>query len=726
MPPYSWYRRVVAGGIAVVRGQEAAASAEDARTEALVATSLALPQSDRELAALLAAEAYRRWPDDARVRSALFGSMITAGGLVDTHRLADASYSAMAVIPGTGTALRVAEVADATTIEIVDPSSERVLQSFEVDLPRNSTQWYRDLSVSRDGAVAAIATGLLVDAEDPDSCCWNDLAFIDLASGEVLPGSQLLRMRTGPVFDLGEDGSVAYLQHPITGDLITVDTRTGDVRASARAVFGDYTGHEGMHSEVAVVDGEQVATAIGDRIDVFDRETLATRVTIPLGDDKRAWSLVADGAGGVLLGRADELIRVRIDTGIVEWRRPLNASEACWHLIVTPRATIACSSYVGVGEFDLATGMPTGRAIELQLDSIADIGLLDDATLLISSTFNSFWMRWRLDGSGAGSRVVAAGNVVAGGPDRDGRSVAAVPVEGGPAELWNLDADAPAGTEAGGLMLLGAGIVERWDEGIGHRLENTATGEVYPYRIPALPARFDLIPGGLGKLAFVSFGNRLVAFDPTTGEPVGKPMRAPGWRVDKVPSASTTPDESRVAVTWWDNGRSIAETAVFDIQSGELLVRGLLGVDETLVIGPDELIAITDETAQRVALDTLEPLSSLPRATGGSQAIDKSIDGRTLLNVGWNNRLTLYDLTRDIVLGEPLDTSDAGVRGGYLTADGETLVTALPDGILLWDLIPEHQALAACRMAGRELSAQEWATYFPGEEQVATCAELAS
>ena len=104
--------------------------------------------------------------------------------------------------------------------------------------------------------------------------------------------------------------------------------------------------------------------------------------------------------------------------------------------------------------------------------------------------------------------------------------------------------------------------------------------------------------------------------------------------------------------------------------------------------------------------------------------MDVSLDGRTLLNVGWNNRLTLYDLTRDIVLGEPIDTSGAGVRGGYLSADGKTLITALPDGILLWDLVPEHQALAACTLAGRELSEQEWATYFPGEEQVATCATL--
>ncbi|WP_457098779.1 nSTAND1 domain-containing NTPase [Microbacterium sp. P5_E9] len=715
---------IVAGGIAAVRGQEAAVSAEDARTEALVATSLALRTSDRELAALLAAEAYRRWPDDARVRSALFGTMTAAHGLVDTHHLDDATWSVMTFIPDTGTLIRVAEVPDAATIEIVDPSSETVIRSFDVDLPA-PTLYGRNLSVSRDGTVAAIQTARFVDSEDLTTCCWNQLTFIDLASGEVLPGSQLLKMRTSDVMDLGEDGSVVYLQHPVTGDLVAVGTRTGEVRASAAGAFDDYTGVGGRHGSVTVVDRERVATSMGDRIDVFDRDTLGIRTTIPLGDDQEAFSLLADGAGGVLVGLAAELLRVRIDTGAVEWRRPLRASESCWGLIVTPRATIACSSFVAVTEFELSTGLPTGKAIEMQLDTLPDIGVLDDATLLLSSAGYSLWMRWRIDGSGAGSRIVAAGTVAAGGPDRDGGFVSARPVAGGPSQLWNLDSDAPGGTESDSLVLLGAGIVQRWDEGVGYRLEDTATGEVFPYRIPGLPETFDLIPAGLGRLAFVEFEGRLVAFDPATGEAVGEPMSVPGWRVDEARSASTTPDERRVAFTWWDGERNATETVVFDVLTGEPLVSGLSGVDETLVVGPDELIAVTAQTVQRVALETLRPRSSLARSTGGSQALDVSLDGRTLLNVGWNNRLTLYDLTRDIVLGEPVDASGTVVRGGYLTADGETLVTALTDGILLWDLVPEHQALAACDLAGRELSQQEWSTYFPDEPQVATCGALA-
>lgn len=62
--------------------------------------------------------------------------------------------------------------------------------------------------------------------------------------------------------------------------------------------------------------------------------------------------------------------------------------------------------------------------------------------------------------------------------------------------------------------------------------------------------------------------------------------------------------------------------------------------------------------------------------------------------------------------------------GAQLAPDGSVLLTNSPAGVLAWDLRPDAQARAACAIAGRELSEEEWASYFPGEEQVATCAEL--
>ena len=59
---------VGAGSVAVVSSQEANAQRDSATIEALVATALALRTSERDVSALLAAEAYRRWPDDPRTR----------------------------------------------------------------------------------------------------------------------------------------------------------------------------------------------------------------------------------------------------------------------------------------------------------------------------------------------------------------------------------------------------------------------------------------------------------------------------------------------------------------------------------------------------------------------------------------------------------------------------------------------------------------------------------
>jgi hypothetical protein len=105
----------------------------------------------------------------------------------------------------------------------------------------------------------------------------------------------------------------------------------------------------------------------------------------------------------------------------------------------------------------------------------------------------------------------------------------------------------------------------------------------------------------------------------------------------------------------------------------------------------------------------------------------------------WSSSVTFhtYDLTADIALGPPLYspaatlrlidmfTLDERVPGGFLTADGETLLEQAPEGIVAWDLRPAQQASHACALAGRELTTAEWSTYFPGDEQVATCAELA-
>ncbi len=47
-----------------------------------MSTALAIRASERDVSALLAAEAYRRWPDDPRTRAGLIGVLQSAGGFL--------------------------------------------------------------------------------------------------------------------------------------------------------------------------------------------------------------------------------------------------------------------------------------------------------------------------------------------------------------------------------------------------------------------------------------------------------------------------------------------------------------------------------------------------------------------------------------------------------------------------------------------------------------------
>ncbi|WP_345802931.1 BTAD domain-containing putative transcriptional regulator [Microbacterium sp. AZCO] len=717
---------VVAGSLAVVRGQDAAAAAEDAKIEAVVATSLSLRSTDRDAAALLAAEAYRRWPQDPRVRSALLGTIESADGLLDTHRVTGADTTRLAVIPGTGAALMVRDGSAGAALEIVDIATGRVLRTLDIDV--SVTNKWRDNSsdvyVSGDGRVGVVQSGVSVDPEHA-TCCWNQLTFVDLAAGTVLPGSQILKMRTSTFIDLGQDGSVAYLVHPLTGDLIAIDTRTGDVRTSSPAAFGDFSGQGGLYNGVAVVDADLVATAVADRVDLFDRRTLALVRSIPLSANYADGVLLADRAGHLFSAGRDGLAKISLPSAEVLWERPVTRGDVCRFLVQTPRGTLVCSSLDKITVLDPETGLPTSRLVRSQTGTTQPIYAIDDRTLLIDTVSGAGWMRWRLDGSGAAVAALAPGQAITDPPGADGRFMVTRPLEDGPAQLRDLRTGAPHGAAVDGITMLSSDVVEAYTEGKGYTLEKISTGATYPYRIAGLPDDFALYEGGWGPHAFVFFDGKVVAFDPSTGEQTGKPLVIANANVDRVGGISESADGSTVAVNWWDDNLGYAQTALFRLADGHLLSQGIPGRNTSLVTDAGTIIAVGDESIERVDPNSLQPISTLAQSDGGSVYLTDSLDERTLLNSAGNNRVRLYDLAADIPLGDAIDgDTPLGWPGGFLTADGKTLLTNSPAGVLAWDLRPSSEAKAACALAGREFRPAEWNTYFPGEPRVATCAAL--
>ena len=721
---------LVAGGLAAVRGREAAVAAEDAQIGALTATSLALRGSDRDVAALLAAEAHRRWPDDARVRSALMGTVTAAGGLT-SKRFAVADQIVVQVIPGTRTALQIRDGSDGADVEVIDIPTGQVVRSFDIMLPPPRVQQGRNLAISGDGRIAAIQTAALRDPRDPESCCLNDLVFFELDSGTVLGGSQLLEMRTNTYIALGETGVTAYTTHSVLGSVTAVDTSTGEVRSSDAAAFDDFTFDEAQYNSVAWIQGVGVVVGDENGLVVYDPASLAPTATVSTTADTATMALVSDGHAGVIGSGDAGIIRVDLSGRGQVWFTPVRPRHGCFELGVAVETDLLyCKTWGQIVEYSLSLGIPTGRIFTTQLDSPASMGLFDHGSgLVISDQLTSTSMIWRLDGTGPISGLQAAGRSVGGDFGVDGKYVLTFSAETDTMQLWDPVSDAAVGDPAYRLAWLSDQVLERRSEDTGAELENVSTGERYSLvregTLSDLPDEAWLTNGGDGPHAFVVADDALIPFDPLTGRadlpplPVGEPNL-----YERILSIDETLDGDRVVVTWVDAAAERQVSTVFDTSDGSILAQGLYGLDGTAFLPSGDIVGASNDRLVLVDGSTLEQLARLSRPAGGSRGLSVSADGRTLLNEGWNNRVTLYDLGYSIKLGDTISAaSNTGTRDVYLSPDARTMIQNSSEGILVWDLSPTSHFDAACRIAGRELTVDEWDTYFGASEpQVATCA----
>ncbi|MFM2071570.1 MAG: hypothetical protein RLZZ623_1833, partial [Actinomycetota bacterium] len=111
--------------------------------------------------------------------------------------------------------------------------------------------------------------------------------------------------------------------------------------------------------------------------------------------------------------------------------------------------------------------------------------------------------------------------------------------------------------------------------------------------------------------------------------------------------------------------------------------------------------------------ETLVRLSSLPGARGFIQNILFSADGTTMIGAGNDGSVSVYDLPSGTRIGDAIDMDRGDRSPTALRADGTMVAieTASDDGVELWDLDPSHLVAAACTIAGRNLTREEWATY---------------
>ena len=94
-------------------------------------------------------------------------------------------------------------------------------------------------------------------------------------------------------------------------------------------------------------------------------------------------------------------------------------------------------------------------------------------------------------------------------------------------------------------------------------------------------------------------------------------------------------------------------------------------------------------------------------------------DGSLFASVGDDGHANLWDgRTGTLLASMPLGASG----GPAFSKDKKQLLIAGPDGsILTWDLDPGSWVATACRLAGRDLTEQEWRTYLPNRPYQRVC-----
>ena len=626
----------------------------------------------------------RRRRPDAASKSALFGTFTIEPGFLG-YLVPDGAKSLEAVsIPGSTDVLVAAYQAGAVVpgpVQRIDLFTGNV--SLQLDpLPVDDLLGLT-IEVSANGRFAALQA---------QTVSGMVAGLFDLSTGHLV-GSVIRLPEFRPGITVDPSGTTLWLPTDGTGQQTAFDVRTGAVVATIPGVPLVLNRQFELSGAVAYgPEGKLYVGSLGDRLRVFDPRTFAQldEIPVPLYSTAGVIEFSADGAFVVARGihydptKGDQstdsqlgvLARIDLRAKSTVWQ--VSGSEfgygQCFSFAFDePTGRLWCGNYFGlIHERSLATGAKTGRELLNQHGWLQRLSVVPGTRgrILVGMGNNSGAIaRWQIDGGGAIGQPVGAGHTVIGQFD-DGKTLLVAQPNGGVAPfdhsyaLWDIATDKE-----------GAAIPAFAFAGVNH---NSVVG--------TFADNFEVGSYNLQTKKRSSF-------------PVD-------FRAGPTASAGTA-DGAYVAIGFADGHASVWETA-----TGRLIATVSQVVSGQPV--PVGQVAISDDHARLYVAGHGFWIYDLPSGKEvGLIAQLPSADGNTLLGEGNDGSVSLYDLPTGSRLGDAFRPAD-GLPGPIsLRGDGMQASTLGPAGTggVLWDLNPDHWAAAACALAGRNLTQQEWTTY---------------
>ena len=257
---------VVAGLVAVDRGRRADASRADAELAALVNQSLALRGTSRSAAALLAVEAVRRAPADARARSALLGLVHRGARVPGTPLPAGPRAGGRHAAAGHRSCRR--QRRDEAWGCSMSP---RVTRSCRSRCPTTAVGIH-DLAVSRDAAVGGRARGVTPGRAQ--------IVVHDIGSGARVAAPIEVDGNTGR-FAISADGAEVAFSAAGSGAVDVFDVASGERLGGAPPVDEPAGPWDRDIGAVGFApDGDLVVGSAGGPLRILDGSTLVVRATL--------------------------------------------------------------------------------------------------------------------------------------------------------------------------------------------------------------------------------------------------------------------------------------------------------------------------------------------------------------------------------------------------------------------------------------------------------------
>ncbi|MFB7891407.1 BTAD domain-containing putative transcriptional regulator [Microbacterium sp. NPDC056044] len=721
---------LISGGIAVVRGQDAAAAGQEQLVEAITSRAKSLVGTDRDVAALMAVEAYHRWPDDARTRDALMASVTTAGGFEGSVFVAGTDERIGAwPIPGTE---EVAVVRDKSVLEIRSLTSGAVMRPIADDFPAMKQLVRPWVRVSADrSTIVVMQHADEIPAEDVIDDMERDelLHVFDVESGRRI-GRPIAVPEWGESVEISPDGRLVTWAS--NGTVVVVRTGDGVVTRVPFAADRPLESLPSLATSSFTPDGRIVVTDVDGHGALLDPATLATTMSFTVPAEAGGWSVVA--TPDVIVTDGIRMVAaVDAATGTELWRRDHIGADDCRSMAASPvQQLLFCLSPDGrLLRRDLESGAFVGGVVQHQQGG-GDIALTaaQDEVIVMASVTPMISRFDAADGGPVSRSIGPPRMVAATGPDPGGRyivlnSQAAADVFERDLLLWDMRNEAPVGRLDEIVRLPGVddgtavdtswirpGVLSVIVYDPAADAEHRVVFDVAGRRILDAPQVDDIVaywpaPGGDSLYGLVlsvdgdpNGPQHVVRIDARTLARLDGEIALDGGLQTLTP----LPDGSGIVATMWIGDGWL--TAVYD-NDGTQRAAGLPTSSRSTVTDAGEIVANTMTELRRYTLD-LEPLGPLP--AGVNQGMDLSTAGSTLLAWSRDPGIAVIDLESRRQLGGWIP-SNASATIVWPDADGTGFLASGARHVAHWTLDPDAHAAAACRIAGRELTAEEWSTY---------------